>query len=337
MTTTTDARIEEVAASIARECRRQLESAGEIVSESGVIPRSQEHIFVHTDFGPEKQDKDTNQDFVLGWCAPSPCGNDMQWAVAIADGVTSSWRSELAAQVACWTGLSGLVTSGEESASNRGWQGLNAACDGVDRLTEAFLPHSETLCPADEFPATWDYMVRSGLFFQTTLLLVWREGTRVILVSVGDGGAAIRESASATPEESDWSILTTDLSAEYVNVIGPSGHDVLKTDAVLSVDIDSFSILALYTDGIGRVAQPAPSRLMSVIARESADSDRRTNVAEETINLLMESSPDELQDNLTLVVITQDAGDQPCPPLRPASSRQSVCTTSGHSPAEDGR
>ena len=89
-----------------RKCDQALSQSGRLRIQSGILPWSEGMLTVHTDYGPPQQDKDTNQDYVLAWCGGNtqrPTG--VQWAVAMADGVTSSYWAEIGAKLACHTSL----------------------------------------------------------------------------------------------------------------------------------------------------------------------------------------------------------------------------------------
>ena len=88
---------------IVAESRSTLTRTGEVLLGSGRICRDAWELCIHTDFGPLSQDKDGNQDYALAWSADrEDTGCPIRLAAAIADGVTSSYRSEWAAELACW-------------------------------------------------------------------------------------------------------------------------------------------------------------------------------------------------------------------------------------------
>src|SRR5260221_12327456 len=98
-------------------CRTQLEKHGHVVDKSGCFKMDRVCGSVHTDLGPPNQDKTVNQDYVLAWHAFGPAHGLPCLAIAIADGVTTSYASEWGAQLACYAGLAFLDAAA--SASTR--------------------------------------------------------------------------------------------------------------------------------------------------------------------------------------------------------------------------
>jgi hypothetical protein len=81
-----------------------------LVVGSGCLHSGPTTLFFHTDFGPASQDKEMNQDYALAWSGdPSPGAPEPLLALALADGVTSSYRSEWASELACAVALQVLV------------------------------------------------------------------------------------------------------------------------------------------------------------------------------------------------------------------------------------
>ena len=306
MARATELEFQKVIDSIRRESRRPMEATGHIAVESSVIPWRSGQLALHSDLGPPDQDKDVNQDFVLGWSPMNGNGTqDLDWAVALADGVTSSWQAELGAEIVCWSALRTLM----DHATGDTWdeialRAMHAASGGLGRLSAAFLKNADALRPDTEFPASWRYMLDAGLYFQTTLLLAWCAGGVVHLVSIGDAGAAIRTRASTATAEDDRILLHVNSAAEFVHALGPHSGADTEPDAVLHFDADTCDVMALYTDGIGRLVQPGPELLFALYDEEWQPNGRGKNPARATVESLMEQFPQELQDNLSLVLIS---------------------------------
>lgn len=277
-----------------------------IAVESSVIPWRSGQLALHSDFGPLDQDKDVNQDFVLAWSPLNGNGmQDVDWAVALADGVTSSWQSELGAEIVCWSALTALVEHATSVASDEiGLRAVRAANDGLERLSAAFLTNAEELRPDAEFPASWRYMLEAGLYFQTTLLLAWCAAGTVHVLSIGDAGAAIRTRASTPTAEDDRILLHVNSAAEFVHALGPLTSGDTEPDALVHLDADTCGVLALYTDGIGRLVQPRPELLFALRDEERQPTGGGNNPTRVTVESLMEQFPQELQDNLSLALIT---------------------------------
>jgi hypothetical protein len=96
-----------------REGQAWLAERGETIVGSGSFHAGRMSGSVHTDFGPKDQDKTANQDYVLAWRPRTAQGRKSpRFVLAMADGLTTSFRSECASALACWVGLRALVEAG---------------------------------------------------------------------------------------------------------------------------------------------------------------------------------------------------------------------------------
>ena len=91
-----------------RECRDWLAGRGELIVGSGSFKSGRLAAAIHSDFGPANQDKATNQDYALTWW-PQAAEARPRCVLALADGLTASFRSESASALACWLGVRALV------------------------------------------------------------------------------------------------------------------------------------------------------------------------------------------------------------------------------------
>lgn len=92
-----------------------LSARGTVCAGSGCLSWSTGKLTMHTDYGRADQDKDTNQDFALAWVAADDQDGSVRWAIALADGVTSSWYAEYGAEIACWTALAAVAAQDGEA------------------------------------------------------------------------------------------------------------------------------------------------------------------------------------------------------------------------------
>ena len=191
------------AAEESRRIRNQHEQTlvmrGVVCATSGTLQWADGMLALHTDFGPAGQDKDTNQDYVVAWVPGSTVGKqNIGWALAMADGVTSSLYAEVGAELACWSALACLV-SGGGNGQEKARAAIDAAGEAIGLVADAIAAAGELYRPAAEFPSTWRYTLREGLLLQTTLTLAWLENGVLNLAMVGDGGAAVEEIGETGP------------------------------------------------------------------------------------------------------------------------------------------
>ncbi len=270
--------------------RGRLESCGTVCVASGELHWSGGRLSIHTDFGPQGQDKDTNQDFVLGWVAQGSSG--IPWAVALADGVSSSFQAEFGARIACWAALAALVT-GSDDFQRQSRRSLDAAGDAIGGLFEELTADPERFRPQGEFSSTWKYTLREGLLLQTTLSLAWMEAGVLNLVIVGDGGAAL---FGFGDEEAPRFLGGASAQTQRVHALGPLNRHVSAFDYGGRVDVEGTGLIALFTDGIARGIGADGAPLMRSAPMASPTS-------RDIIARLINERPREFEDNLTLALI----------------------------------
>ncbi|MHC4879567.1 MAG: protein phosphatase 2C domain-containing protein [Planctomycetota bacterium] len=263
-----------------------------MVSQSGSFEVPGGWLSGHSDFGPAGQDKDINQDRIVMWKPRKARADTVNWAIALADGVTSSWHSELAAGLACWSALKTLAGS---DVSTDGRDALAAAVEAIRTAGVAYRRYGSNWCPDDEIAATWEYRLNHGAFLQTTLTLAWCHADRISVMRVGDGGAVLHR-----PDSADV-LLAVDPGCHRVHALGPNSPDVVAPDDELSIPLAAGSAVALYTDGLARVAESSwgQSHLQGT-CRCSIGAERST--ARSLVRRQLQEMPDVFNDNLTLAI-----------------------------------
>lgn len=278
--------------------RDKLRASGSLCVKSGCMEGSDRRLWVHSEFGPAIQDKDTNQDYVIAWqdCAEIR-DRKVSWAIVMSDGVTSSYWAEWAAELACWTSLARLVERRRRPvAKELALSSMHAAGEAIGELADVITKEPEEHCPDGEFAATWEYILSEGLLLQTTLTLVWWDGQLHIAV-IGDGTAAIRDSSDAMYRV----VAGSDLQTSRVHAIGPNNRMVAELDNWESLELTMPCSLAVFTDGVGRGVIADVAQLFA--CADVAIKDGETNAARKVIETLQKKCPKEFEDNLTLGLV----------------------------------
>ena len=280
--------------------RQRLESAGSVCAESGELSWPRGHLSIHTDFGPVDQDKDTNQDFVVAW-VPKHESCPIECAVAVADGVSSSFQAEVGARIACWAGLSQLV-GGADDFDGMCRKSMDSAGDAIGVLVDELSADAEQSRPPWEFASTWKYTLREGLLLQTTLTLAWVENDCLKAVIVGDGGVDLF-GFMADGDGTARILGGADAETNRVHALGPLNRHVSAFDFCGRVELNGPGVIAVFTDGVGRGVAGQEQELL---AGESKRPVGDTIAARHVIERLMEDRPTDFEDNLTLALIARD-------------------------------
>jgi hypothetical protein len=282
---------------IANQQQARLARSGTVCAKSGTLRWAEGTLALHTDFGPADQDKDTNQDYVVAWVPGSAAGKEpILWAMAMADGVTSSLYAEVGAELACWSALACLVSHGGDE-KNKARAAIDAAGDAIGVVADTIAAAGEIYRPAAEFSSTWRYTLREGLLLQTTLTLAWLEHGVLNLAMIGDGGAAVEEFG-----ETDRRIKVLaqpDPSTNRVHALGAHNRRVSELDGWQQTSAAPLRTVAFYTDGIARALDTRVGQLF-----ESLQDARRKdgNSAESLIKTWLTTREAEFDDNLSLAV-----------------------------------
>lgn len=293
--------------------RAALQSLGTLTERCGVVQAGRARIELHCDFGPPGQDKTgVNQDFALAWHPHRRASNGVQpdWAIAVADGLTSAYWSERAAAIVCLASVRALVApagatahSPPPSATRRAAEALDAAAAALAGYAGDLRLDPDATRPKAEIPflSTWKYMLGKGTLLRTTLTLAWFERGKFALAAIGDGGGLWH-----CPGQ-DAVLAQCDLETEQVNSLGPLAGPAPEWDAwAEQIPAGSFQA-ALFTDGIGRGLGHDPASLWSRLGPVPRDPGE--NRAQDFIARVCREEPLAYADNLTLVLIT-------CTPVR---------------------
>lgn len=285
--------------SILADCASLLTQQGVCEFGSGRLRWAKGAIAIHTDFGPVEQDKETNQDFVLAWVGDERGERPtIQWALAMADGVTASYCAELGAELACRAGLARILAY-EGTPRDKARAAVNAAGDAIGAVADVIEEDAEHYRPEDMFASTWRYTLREGLLLQTTLTLAWLEDEACHLAIVGDGGAAVEFWRG--PQHEQKVLAAPNAETSRVHAIGPKNRHVEQLDCWKQVVTKDLSLLAVYTDGVAHGISPEASLLFEQLQEDRSESDT-DNVAEQLIRGWISKRADEFEDNLSLAI-----------------------------------
>lgn len=282
-----------------------LAERGETIIGSGSFCSDQLSGAIHTDFGPEDQDKDDNQDYAIAWLPQDEKTRDrFRLVVALADGLTASFRSEWAAALVCSVAMRALA-EGDPSLSptDLARHAFNEAGQNLGRLADDLARDPEASCPPGQFVSTWKYILRKGVLFQTTLTLAWLDRHFLRVAMVGDGGCVWRNYRSPAdgPPTFDRVLAKCDLDRHTVCALGPADRTVREFDCWHEEKITGPFLCALHTDGVGRGLGLNPVALLDELVQlESPDEE---NAAREFIERAIRDRPRSFDDNLTLAII----------------------------------
>ena len=228
------------------EASESLHRRGFVICESGAQQLGSVGLCCHSDEGPFGQDKVRNEDFVLTWLPRGDAKEHVGWAIAMADGVSSSYFARHAAELACWTALGNLIASPHASSLTVGAEAVSRATESIVQLGALLRDDLQRYVPAGDYASTWAYVLRKGRFLQTTLTLAWECETELFLVVVGDGGAVIRKSDQSSVE---W-ITPMTKDSHVVHALGPDILSGQQLDIACRIEAPATLRLALFTDGL---------------------------------------------------------------------------------------
>lgn len=284
--------------------RAQLEAQGTVCVGSGVLESPGARIALHSDFGPPDQDKPGNQDFGLVWVPYPRQAGDLRWIAVLADGVTSSYYAEAAAELVCWASAAALIANASLDPAGRALAGILAAGEAIGAVGNVKENDLEARCPDGEYASSWRYTLREGLYLQTTLMLAWEESQRFFLATVGDGGAQIlRQNGSSRTVET---LAEADVSTHQVHALGPRNQKVSRPDVWCETRVDGDTTVALYTDGVSRGLQLLNRSLFS----ESNTVVGEMNRAEGWICDWIRTEPVAFDDNLSLILVSSESVEE---------------------------
>ncbi len=288
-----------------REDQAWLTERGKMVIGSGTFQSGRLSGALHSDFGPPDQDKETNQDYALAWW-PSAAETQprLRFVLALADGLTTSFRSESASALACWVGVRALVENVTASQPlDLARLAFAEAGLTIGRLADELARDPEVSCPEGQFLSTWKYILNKGGLLQTTLTLAWLDGDHFRIAMVGDGGALWRgyRGPRDASQALDRVLTACDLDSQQVCALGPAHRCVRDFNYWHEEKPNGPFLCALSTDGIGRGRNANPRALMDEL--ESLQAAGVKNPAQQFIQRAIQQRPKDFDDNLTLAVI----------------------------------
>lgn len=247
-----------------RKSQQALLATGQIMVGSGQLVGEGLLAGAYTHVGATNAEKQTNQDYVLGW-APDAVGEShgIAMVIAMADGVTAAFRAEWASQIACWTAIRELsIRPDGEDPRISAEQAFLAATEAITEIAREVLRDQDRLRPPGEFDATWAYRLRKGRLLQTTLLLVWLDRNTFRIASVGDAGVVWRAYGSGIAPPQDHIVAHCDLDTCLVNALGPFNPRSLSLDYWCELPRNEHILCVFYTDGIGRALGSDPTSIL---------------------------------------------------------------------------
>lgn len=253
----------------------RLEKDGELQTVSGSHEIGDCAISFASDGGCET----FNDDFVAIWKASQ--ASEIQWAAAIADGVTGSLLAGEAAELACYCGLVAVAKTnfGQPAKSPETRNPVAFVTRLFHRLGRHVQLQQEVFRPNNCPESVWNVAVREGKFLQTTLTLIWstEEGLRVM--AVGDGGLLYSHI------DAPGQFATHTFGTGKLQCIGPRST---PKDAEAYV-LEDWNCIVGYTDGLAE----------SVELKADLPSMLQDRDVSAVIKFLNVDSPELVNDNLS--------------------------------------
>jgi hypothetical protein len=160
-------------------------------------------------------------------------------------------------------------------------------------------------CPPGQFLSTWKYILRRGLFLQTTLTLAWVQGDVFRVAMIGDSGVLLRRpNADHHAAAVDEVLAQVDPTTNEVNALGPNAPPSDHMDVWRERSWVGQCLCALYSDGIGRGLQRAGMTLLD--SGTYARASDGVNQAQDFIRRIVESRNPAFDDNLTLAFLLRE-------------------------------
>jgi serine/threonine protein phosphatase PrpC len=289
--------------------RTWLDRSGRTIVQSGAAQVGSMHVSLHSDYGPPEQDKGPeNQDYALAWCATdAETTAGPRLVVAVADGLTDSFRSECAAALACWVAVRTLVERFSQLPPvELAHAAFDAAGCAIGEIADALAANPQASLPADQYLSTWEYMLRKGKLLQTTLMLAWLDQHTLRIAALGDGGALWRRTGMRSRADQRNQILANcDLESNLVHPLGPAERSGHAFDCwVEQIATDPF-LCALYTDGLGRALRTTPLTLLDEL--DQGLTGQSTCLACGYLEQALRERPGDFKDNVTLAILQTTA------------------------------
>jgi serine/threonine protein phosphatase PrpC len=257
---------------------RRLKTVGELKTESGSFVADSTHV----SFASAVGGKVSNEDYVAS--IKPTAGSTIQWAAAIADGVSGSFLGGVAAELACTVALAAVV--GDRKGIARKHRAFPIVL--VNRLLQRIGYLVETnpaqFCPKGVPVSIWNRAITIGKFLQTTLTVLWQDECRIQVLTVGDGG--ILYSQIVAPEV----ISFHKFGGVKLECIGPK--NVPRN--VEAYQIDDWNSIACFTDGLNEVAEQV-KEFSDLLFRHSDDA------AADAVKHVDQQYAELIEDNVSVV------------------------------------
>lgn len=216
-----------------------------------------------TVFGPERQDKDSNQDFALAARLAGADGTSYALAI-VADGVsTKTLWAERASRLACiaaykfvrrWLARHAMPFA-EEALSREGAFRVGL----VEEMREAFVADRRLLNALRHVSPAWSPAIYGSvmdddrLWYNTTLVLACLGGARGVYVSIGDGGAVLFRDIDGRRESTVLLRSDDTLTIEHAVTIGMSANHFSMRP--INLETAQAATIVLTSDGVDRTVQ----------------------------------------------------------------------------------
>lgn len=253
----------------------RLENCGRVQTSSGTFCIGDCSVSFASDCGCET----FNDDFVAVW-KPARASR-IQWAAAIADGVTGSLLAREAAELACYSGLASVAkaNTGQQRQSADGQNPIAFVNRLFHRVGRTVQLQQEIFRPQDCPESIWRIAFREGKYLQTTLTLIWSTAEGLRVLAVGDGGLLYSQSDDPT----QFAMHT--FGNGKLQCLGPRSAPA-QTEAYL---LEDWSCVVAYTDGLAESVEQQAGLPAMLHDREVAS----------VIEFLNDDCPELVDDNLS--------------------------------------
>jgi serine/threonine protein phosphatase PrpC len=290
---------------VIRESQAWLAERGETIVGSGSFRSGTLSGSVHSDFGPEDQDKDANQDYALVWLPhDEQTRRRFRLVLALGDGLTTSYRSEWASALLCSVAVRALVEGNPNlPPRDQARRAFDEGGQSLGQLADELARDPEASCPPGQFISTWKYILRKGVLFQSTLTLAWLDESFFRVAMLGDSGAVWRDyhAPAGSQQTEDRVLAECDLDQHQVRALGPADREVREFDCWREERPNGPFLCAIHTDGVGRGLEGNSAVLLDQL--EELRAAGVENEARRFIERAVEERPRKFEDNLTLAVI----------------------------------
>ena len=288
-----------------RESQAWLAERGEMVVGSGSFESGRLAGAIHSDFGPADQDKETNQDYALAWWpSAAEAQQPLRFVLALADGLTTSFRSECASALACWVAVRALVENIRvPRPADLARLAFNEAGAEHRPTGRRVGPRPGSLLPRGPIPLHLEIHFAKGRAVSDHVnpclagprLFSHRHGWR------RRGPVARLSRDAGCPQATDRVLATCDLESQQVYALGPAQRRVRDFDCWHEEKLNGPFLCASPPTASDADTAPAPWRCWTNWKRLQAAGVE--NPARRFIEEAIQQRPKDFDDNLTLAVI----------------------------------